>query len=207
MSLPGWLRSPGSSVLLCLSLVPLLVVWEAGAGPGDDGLPFFECPSVGGAVVLSYAPCGASEADAARYRQRVLEAVERRETGEKDPAAGLPAKEASAGAVAPGLGSVSGSFRGGGPGESAVGGVAGGVPQDDLARAQGEAMGRIMSDPALLQRVMALKDDPAFRKAVESPEIRSALERGDVGALTRDPRILELLSHPIVREIEGREPP
>jgi radical SAM superfamily enzyme len=63
---------------------------------------------------------------------------------------------------------------------------------------------RMESDPAVMERIRGLKDDPDFRMVLEDPEIMRAVETGDIAALMANPRFLQLMHNPAVRDIQNR---
>jgi hypothetical protein len=60
------------------------------------------------------------------------------------------------------------------------------------------------ADQAIMEMIRGLKDDPSFRTVLEDPEIMRAVEAGDVAALMANPKFLQLLHNPTVRDIQNR---
>lgn len=60
---------------------------------------------------------------------------------------------------------------------------------------------RMLSDKEVLALIQSLQDNPDFKKALENPEIRHAVNAGDVAALTANPEFMKLLNNQTVREI------
>lgn len=60
---------------------------------------------------------------------------------------------------------------------------------------------KILNDPALLNSITALKDDPAVDSIVHDPEIMRAIQAGDLGSLQKNKKIEQLLESPAIREI------
>jgi hypothetical protein len=64
--------------------------------------------------------------------------------------------------------------------------------------------GRMMSDQEVMGLILSLQNDPEFRKILADPDILKAVNAGDVAALTANPRFLQLLNNPTVREIQKK---
>jgi hypothetical protein len=64
--------------------------------------------------------------------------------------------------------------------------------------------GRMMSDQEIMGLILSLQNDPEFRRILEDPDILDAVNRGDVAALTANPRFLQLLNNSKVREIQKK---
>jgi hypothetical protein len=64
--------------------------------------------------------------------------------------------------------------------------------------------GAMMSDQDIMGIVLALHDDPAFKKVLQDPAIMKAVNSGDLAALMSNPEFMKLLSHPKVREIKTK---
>jgi hypothetical protein len=63
---------------------------------------------------------------------------------------------------------------------------------------------RMMSDQEVMGLIQALGNDPEFQKILEDPAIVKAVNDGDVSVLMADPRFLQLLNNPTVREIQKK---
>ncbi len=63
---------------------------------------------------------------------------------------------------------------------------------------------KMMSDKEIMGLIESLQNDPDFKKILEDPEIMKAVQEGNIPALTADPRIMQLLNNPTVREIEKK---
>src|SRR5262245_35776366 len=59
----------------------------------------------------------------------------------------------------------------------------------------------IRGDPAMMESVEELRDDPVVQEILSDPKIAEALRTGDVGALLGNPKIGELMDRPAVRDI------
>jgi hypothetical protein len=61
---------------------------------------------------------------------------------------------------------------------------------------------RMMSDQQIMGMIESLKDDPQFRKALEDPGIMNAVNSGDIATLMANPKFLQLLQNPAVKDIQ-----
>ncbi|MCK4994383.1 MAG: hypothetical protein KAS13_04970 [Candidatus Omnitrophica bacterium] len=68
-----------------------------------------------------------------------------------------------------------------------------------------EALKRgIGNDPGTMKSIGNLQNDPDFMTVLNDPAIMSAVESGDINALTSNPKFMKLLSHPTVRGVERK---
>jgi hypothetical protein len=65
----------------------------------------------------------------------------------------------------------------------------------------GDLQQQMLNDPALLEMIMSLKDNPEFKQALQDPEIQEAIRSGDPGRLASNPIIDRLLNNPAVQDI------
>jgi len=63
---------------------------------------------------------------------------------------------------------------------------------------------KMMSDREVMGMIESLKDDPQFTKILEDPEIMNAVQSGDTAALMANPKFLQLLNNPTVRDIQQK---
>jgi len=63
---------------------------------------------------------------------------------------------------------------------------------------------KMMSDREVMGMIQSLKDDPQFTKILEDPEIMNAVQSGDTAALMANPKFLQLLHNPTVRDIQQK---
>jgi len=63
---------------------------------------------------------------------------------------------------------------------------------------------KMMSDQEVMGKIQSLKDDPQFNKILEDPEIMNAVSTGDMAALMANPKFLQLLQNPTVRDIQQK---
>ena len=63
---------------------------------------------------------------------------------------------------------------------------------------------KMMSDQEVMGMIESLKDDPQFTKIIEDPEIMNAVNSGDTAALMANPKFLQLLHNPTVRDIQQK---
>jgi hypothetical protein len=62
----------------------------------------------------------------------------------------------------------------------------------------------MQGDEEVMNKIRSLKDDPAFQKVLEDPELMNAVNSGDVAALMADPRFLQLMQNPTVLDIQKK---
>lgn len=63
---------------------------------------------------------------------------------------------------------------------------------------------KMMSDQDVMSMIKSLKDDPQFTKILEDPDIMNAVSSGDTAALMANPKFLQLLHNPTVRDIQQK---
>ena len=63
---------------------------------------------------------------------------------------------------------------------------------------------KMMGDQDVMSMIKSLKDDPQFIKILEDPEILNAVNSGDTAALMANPKFLQLLHNPTVRDIQQK---
>ncbi len=63
---------------------------------------------------------------------------------------------------------------------------------------------KMMSDQEIMGLIQSLQNDPEFKKLLEDPEVMKAVSAGDVAALTANPKFMQLLGNPTVREIQKK---
>ena len=63
---------------------------------------------------------------------------------------------------------------------------------------------RILQDPQLMTEIMALQNDQQIQEILADPEILQHLQSGNITILTQDPRIIELLNNPSIRQIRQK---
>jgi hypothetical protein len=62
----------------------------------------------------------------------------------------------------------------------------------------------MQADDEVMNKIRSLKDDPAFQKVLEDPELMNAVNTGDIAALTANPKFLQLLQNPAVQDIQKK---
>lgn len=77
------------------------------------------------------------------------------------------------------------------------GGLPGGFDQEALRN-------RMLQDPQIMTDIMALQNDRQIQKILSDPGILQNLQLGNITALTQDPRIIELLNHPRIKQIQSK---
>jgi len=65
----------------------------------------------------------------------------------------------------------------------------------------GDLQQQMLNNPALLQLIMSLQDNPEFKQALQDPAIQEAIKTGDISKLTSSPIINQILNNPTVQEI------
>lgn len=63
---------------------------------------------------------------------------------------------------------------------------------------------RILQDPQLMTEIMALQNDQQIQEILSDPGILQDLQSGDITSLTQDARIIELLNHPSIKQIQRK---
>ena len=59
----------------------------------------------------------------------------------------------------------------------------------------------LLQDPANLERIHALQDDPLVQSILNDEQTMRAINAGDLGALLNDPKIEAFMNHPTVRDL------
>ena len=59
-------------------------------------------------------------------------------------------------------------------------------------------------DPAAMQKILSLQDDPLVKSILDDADTMRAIEAGDIGILLNDPKIRALMSHPTVQDLSGK---
>jgi len=63
---------------------------------------------------------------------------------------------------------------------------------------------KLMSDQEVMGMIESLKDDPQFKKILEDPEVMNAVNSGDTASLMANPKFLQLLQNPTIRDIQQK---
>lgn len=74
----------------------------------------------------------------------------------------------------------------------------------DYSAAAAELQGlqqSIASNPAIMQTIQSLQSDPQFQAILQDPEIMQAVQSGNFGALSQNPKIQQLMNHSAVQGI------
>ena len=80
------------------------------------------------------------------------------------------------------------------------GDVASRQPQQTLPAA-GELQQALTQDPAALNKILSLQNDPLVQSILSDESTMQAVESGDLGALLNDPKIKALMNHPTVQDL------
>jgi hypothetical protein len=67
----------------------------------------------------------------------------------------------------------------------------------------GALQNRMVGNPTVMGQIMALQNDPQILELLADPEIVRAVQSGDLDALSRNPKFLELMQNSRVRAIQG----
>jgi hypothetical protein len=81
---------------------------------------------------------------------------------------------------------------------------AGGGPQGSESGQVRELQEKMLGDDLAMALILSLKDDPEMQALLNDPAVVSAVQAGDLGALTANPRFMKLLDNAKVREIQKR---
>ncbi|KAF0218529.1 MAG: hypothetical protein FD174_2829 [Geobacteraceae bacterium] len=63
---------------------------------------------------------------------------------------------------------------------------------------------KLMGDNEIMALILSLQNDPDMQALLNDPAVLNAVSAGDINALTGNPRFMELLNNPKVREIQKR---
>jgi hypothetical protein len=63
---------------------------------------------------------------------------------------------------------------------------------------------KMRSDSEVMGMIESLKDDLQFRRILEDPELMKAVESGDMATLLSDPKFLQLMQNPTVKDIHRK---
>lgn len=61
---------------------------------------------------------------------------------------------------------------------------------------------KMLADKDIMALILALRDDPEMQALLNDPAVVKAISQGDTNALTANPRFMQLLNNPRVREIQ-----
>jgi len=75
------------------------------------------------------------------------------------------------------------------------------VPQASPSRSAEDLQQALTQDPAAMEKIRALQNDPAMQSILSDPETMQAIHSGDLGALMSNPKIRALMEHPTVRDL------
>jgi hypothetical protein len=59
----------------------------------------------------------------------------------------------------------------------------------------------MMSDQELVRMILSLLNDPEIQAVLEDPSIIQAMNAGDIGSLTANPKFMKLLENPAIQDI------
>ncbi len=67
--------------------------------------------------------------------------------------------------------------------------------------AAGALQQALTQDPAALNKILSLQNDPLVQSILSDESTMQAVESGDLGALLNDPKIKALMNHPTVQDL------
>jgi hypothetical protein len=62
----------------------------------------------------------------------------------------------------------------------------------------------MLSDAEIMNAIRTLQNDPDVQKILQDPEIMEAIQKGDIGALMKNPEFMKLLDKQSIRDINNR---
>jgi len=75
----------------------------------------------------------------------------------------------------------------------------------DSAEAQVQVLQQLIAgDQEILGMILSLLNDPDIQEVLEDPSIIEAVNRGDIEALSSNPKFMKLLDNPAIQEITGK---
>lgn len=86
------------------------------------------------------------------------------------------------------------------PAPASDGDVASPQSQQTLPAA-GALQQALTQDPAALNKILSLQNDPLVQSILSDESTMQAVESGDLGALLNDPKIKALMNHPTVQDL------
>lgn len=60
---------------------------------------------------------------------------------------------------------------------------------------------KMTGDSDIMAKILSLRDDPDFKRALEDPAIMKAVSEGNIAALTSNPQFMKLLNNATMKEI------
>lgn len=79
--------------------------------------------------------------------------------------------------------------------------------RDDEVASQVEALQeKMLNDADIMALIGALQNDPDMQRLLDDPAAVEAARRGDINSLVANPRFMQLLNNPRVREIQRKIP-
>ena len=77
-------------------------------------------------------------------------------------------------------------------------------PQGDINAQLQEIQGKLLNDEEIMALILSMQNDPEVQALLSDPAVMNAVAAGDVKALIDNPRFVQLLNKPQVREIQKR---
>ena len=75
------------------------------------------------------------------------------------------------------------------------------MPHELQQRSISNIQEMIMQDPDLMQDLYALQNDPAFMEILTDPTLISLIQKGDVQALEKHPKMKQLMQNPAMKKV------
>jgi hypothetical protein len=63
---------------------------------------------------------------------------------------------------------------------------------------------KMLGDTDIMALILALQNDPEMQMLLNDPAVLNAVASGNINALTGNPRFMQLLNNPRIREIQQR---
>lgn len=79
-----------------------------------------------------------------------------------------------------------------------------GQSQGDINAQVQEIQGKLPNDEGTMALILSMQNDPEVQALLNDPAVMNAVAAGDVKALADNPRFIQLLNKPQVREIQKR---
>ncbi|ABQ24855.1 hypothetical protein [Geotalea uraniireducens] len=76
--------------------------------------------------------------------------------------------------------------------------------QGDIDAQVQEIQGKLLNDEGIMALILSMQNDPEVQALLSDPAVVNAVAAGDVKALADNPRFMQLLNKPQVREIQKR---
>lgn len=78
---------------------------------------------------------------------------------------------------------------------------------DEVARQVETLQEKMLNDTEIMALIVQLQNDPEMQRLLNDPTAIEAAQRGDINALVDNPRFMQLIDNPRVREIQRKVNP